>query len=769
MQPLVGKRRMRGPRARMARISALACGAAFVGLVVGAAATELRLATPSGLELQIADGAAKVGQADSATVFTATRLNDTGDLAIYVFRSATEPDLLLNIQNGPVEISQVPADWWSTHWIVERNDGGVVIRSRWKPDMILSYGADGIVSAEGGGSGETRWVLDLPGLENPQDAAQQEAIIVDAPAAEIAEAQEQEAAEADAQDLAADTRVLLFAGDATAAVTADLTVGQEGVLDDVLVVEDIEPGVIRIAGQGETGPIILNIETGPLAVAPLDPGAWSGQWLTYPQPDGSVKIVNRWKADQFLARDEAGRLVAGAEPADNGLALWRIGTVAEIEAMDEAAQAPDTEVVEATAVQEQPSKEKPAPVAPKPKAAPKADRVATKAKPAPTPAPVLVKAEPEPKVVEAPAAEPEDKEPFWKRIKGETVLNNKNTFDVGPWQSFTKLYATDLLGLDETIWILGDVFQWGNELRAIRGGFQLPVAEGSPWHLRYTLNFAYLEPFPVDNDFQWLGIQELDQRLELYRVTQRPGHVNETGIQFGYLDSDQLKLELGDTVPRDLGFKSRDIGVFTGGYFWGENETIKYNGDYRLSLSSGINVLGASDTFAVREEAEAFPIILKGRGSYRREWKESRVHYRLAGAFQLSDRISEWHNHFALGGQEFLTGFPAGEVAGENGVAISLELGKSFDSETLSALFGDPVTLTPYIRGDAGLTASIYTHPTDPLDYMRDTFLMSAQAGMRLSSKHLDFDVGYGLPVTGTSRHDYAPDGRLLFSATARW
>ncbi|MEO0330047.1 MAG: hypothetical protein AAF217_15820, partial [Pseudomonadota bacterium] len=285
---------------------------------------------------------------------------------------------------------------------------------------------------------------------------------------------------------------------------------------------------------------------------------------------------------------------------------------------------------------------------------------------------------------------------FLERIKGAFEANNNATEEVGPVQSYLKLFVENVQKPGDVYWILADGFSFGEELYALRGGLQYPLLDEKKVFLRYGFNWARIEPFPVDSDFQSLVITEFDHKLELYKVSSGEGYYNETGGFLTYLTSDQAKLELDDTLPRDLSFTAADVGIYTFGLFWSENEIYKTNGDYRLTIEKGIEAFGVSDQFEVREEADAYPLVIKANASLRREWKESRYHVGVKVGFQYADRVTEWHKHFALGGGSFASGFQAAEAAGEIGAGATFELGKTYERQVSVSEKTERVWLTPY-------------------------------------------------------------------------
>lgn len=678
------------------------------------------------------------------------------------FRVAPQdaPDRLLNIENGKLEFSAIPADYWSAHWLFRQDTENLKLISRWKPDVSVGINSDGKIGAWSASEHETLWMLVQGGAGMPAAASQPPGKIV----------------------LSTPDQLLVANRNLDLQTPPDRNA--EGSLD----VEEVEPGIYRFHANAADQELILNIQNDELELSTIPADWWSGQWVATPAPasQGGVTLSSRWKAEVLLVRGGSSNRTIAIGSTSDSLSENAIWTIAAIGASSEpqsqpipaiASQAPIDPADESTATRpaaelQAEAKPEPSPSGEAGTPAQRANRVAQTSKPAGPNPPAARPASETPAnevALEGTDETSRDAQSILRRIHGEIAVNNGNSQSVGPWQTYAKLYATDLLGLNETIWLLGDAFQSGEELRALRGGFDLPLQRTSPWHVRYNFHLPSLDPFPVDSDYQWLEISETEQNLELFKVTETRGHRNETGVFFNYLDSDQLKLELGDTVPRDLSFSSREIGLFTNGNFWRETDVTKDEGYYSFSVGKGVDVFGASPSFAVRTEAFAFPLVVKGKVFARRSWKESNWFVAGSAGFQVSDRTSEWHKHFALGGLGFANGFPSAEAAGEVGAGLYLEVGKELKLDAkATAPFGD-VTLTPYLRGDIALVHSFYSDPTDPLDYMRDTTLASAMLGLRFKGSNWDFDIGYGVPLMGQSRFAHAEDGRLNIKTSFRW
>lgn len=258
-----------------------------------------------------------------------------------------------------------------------------------------------------------------------------------------------------------------------------------------------------------------------------------------------------------------------------------------------------------------------------------------------------------------------------KRYAGGLGIDNRGSKFNGPIQLSGNASTNSLLGLYERIGFQGAVTKDTDELRFYSGFYEQPVSsEGTKIYFSGSASKsqpgADLEVFDVKGDSTTFTL-----RVTHPIIRSRAENLN---TFFGFTRRDSTTKFLGETNSTD---KLR-IANFGLSYDFVDN----YRGVNLLNInwSQGLNIFGASESGALQLSRP------EGRASFSKISGEALRLQQLAPSWMLLGAASWQYSfvkllaseEFGVGGSQFGRAFDPSEITGDHGLALKLELQKTF-------------------------------------------------------------------------------------------
>lgn len=312
-----------------------------------------------------------------------------------------------------------------------------------------------------------------------------------------------------------------------------------------------------------------------------------------------------------------------------------------------------------------------------------------------------------------------------------------------------------LLGLGESLAALIATTQPTSELKSLAIRYNQPIgSEGL--RLELDVNYAVTKPgFTLDQfDVETKSLRaELHARYPLIRTRAETLYLD-AGIGVVEADVDSL----GQDFSKD---RLREV---LGGLTYLRSDVLGGRSGVRIRVVQGIPLFGASDPDSDdTARADAEPDFTKiSLDATHLQPLFDRFGLIVAVRGQIALQPLPAAEEFALGGARFGRAYDPGEITGEHGLALSLEIG--YDVPLGDYLSDDVIGIIqrvrPYIYYDVGKAWDMDTSTSEGLVQS----LSSVGAGLRIELAYgINLALEYARPLTRTPNTEDDRNGRLLF------
>lgn len=252
-------------------------------------------------------------------------------------------------------------------------------------------------------------------------------------------------------------------------------------------------------------------------------------------------------------------------------------------------------------------------------------------------------------------------------LQGQVMLDNRGSDETGPLQLSGVTQAADLLGLFETTTLtLVTALPTPREMVFLQAGQELPLGSDG---LRLGYSAGYLEAHP-GGDLEGLDVEVSTVVSDVFLSYPLLRSLESSLVaRLDFNTSDEAVDVQAETASRDR-YRWLELG------FAGDRETAFGPASLELSLLQGLDVMnatGAEDRPARAGAANDFRV-LTGQGSFASSLSE-RVTLGVRAVGQLAFDPLPPTVQQSLGGDPFGRAFESGALAGDSGLAGSLELG----------------------------------------------------------------------------------------------
>ena len=341
-------------------------------------------------------------------------------------------------------------------------------------------------------------------------------------------------------------------------------------------------------------------------------------------------------------------------------------------------------------------------------------------------------------------------------VDGSVLLDNRGTEFTGPQQGSAGITLNSLLGLGESFAVRVATTKPTTELRSLAVSYSQPFgSEGL--RLGLGVNYAMTEPGftldPFDVETESLRV-ELSASYPLIRTRAESLYLD-AGIGVVEADVDVL----GQDFSKD---RLREV---LGGLTYLRNDVLGGRSGARLRVVQGVPIFGASDSDGDdTSRADTEPDFTKVTlDAMHLQPMFTRFGLTVAARGQVALQPLPAAEEFALGGTRFGRAYDSGEITGEHGVALSLELGYDApldDYDLLNGGLGGLIEeVRPYVYYDVGKAWDDDTSTSQGLAQS----LSSLGGGLRLQLAYgVNFSVEYARPLTLTPSTQGDKDGRVF-------
>jgi hemolysin activation/secretion protein len=344
--------------------------------------------------------------------------------------------------------------------------------------------------------------------------------------------------------------------------------------------------------------------------------------------------------------------------------------------------------------------------------------------------------------------------PVHDPVDGSLLLDNRGSKYAGPLQGGAEVVLNSLLGLGESLAVRVTTTKPTSELKSLAINFNQPIgSEGL--RLELDVNYAVTEPgFTLDQfDVETESLRaELRARYPLIRTRAETLYLD---VGIGVVESDVDVLD--DDFSRDR------LREALAGLTYLRSNVLGGRSGVSIRLVQGIPFLGASDPdnddTSRDDMAPDFTKFTLDAAHLQPLFNGFGLTVAVRGQIALQPLPAA--EEFALGGARFGRAYDPGEITGEHGLALSLELG--YDVPLGDYLNDDIIKLVqkirPYFYYDVGRVWDDDTSASQGLTQS----LSSAGVGLRIALAYgINLTLEYAHPLTRTPNTEDDKDGRFF-------
>lgn len=346
--------------------------------------------------------------------------------------------------------------------------------------------------------------------------------------------------------------------------------------------------------------------------------------------------------------------------------------------------------------------------------------------------------------------------PVYAPVEGGLQLDNRGSEYAGPVEGSANIVFNSLLGLGEALALQVTTARPTRELKALAVNYTHPLGTDG-LRVWFSLNYSLAEP---GSTLQAFDVKTHSLRAEL--------HMSYPVIR---TRRESLYLDLGvGTVEADVDvlgqrFSKDRLREALAGVTYLRNGILGGLSGARLQMIQGLPLFGASDPDSDdTSRADAQPDFTKLTLDITHLQPLFAGFGLTVGARgQFAPRPVPAQEEFALGRSRFGRAYDGGEVTGDRGVAVSLELGHDLPLGGGPADAGTALIrrVRPYIYYDAGKAWDIRSGSSVGLAQS----LASAGFGLRLQTAYGgELAVEYARPLTRTPTETGDRNGQILFA-----